>query len=896
MNVVEIEEAVAELAKQPFRAGDFIAGFMAAYGAPKATLARSKTPEGNGSDLPGGVLWRKWLHFKPSKSGQITQDLDALDASKKTAQGKVRFTIACDGAEFGARDLKTGEALFCPLAELENRFGFFLPIAGIDRYEVADENPIDIKATGKLAKLYDALIADNPDWTSDAHRHAMHQFMIRIIFCLFGEDTGIFPDHLFSKTIVDRCDTNPANVAPTLDTLFEVMNLSDKDGSRKNKPNWASQFPYVNGGLFAEAHQSPKFSRTALRYLIEAGRLDWKVINPDIFGSMIQTIVNADERGELGMHYTSVPNILKVLNPLFLDELRGDVRDCWGSKKGLRDVLNRLTNIRILDPACGSGNFLVIAYREMREIEIRVLQRLQELTGEMAGIWSHVELSHFYGIEYKDFAAETAKLALQIAEYQMNRRYQDAFGKVPPELPLRDGAKILCANALRTDWRRFCGEARKSAVEIYVAGNPPYLGYNKQSADQKRDLQLCCEKYVKNWKSLDYVSGWIFKASEFIGDDADAALVCTNSINQGENAALIWDKIFKSGTYIAFAYQSFRWSNNAAKKAQVTCSIVGMSKRQRPQKIKKLYLPDGTAHSAARINQYLLDADTIQVKARNKPLSALAKMTLGSMAKDGGNLLLSPEEADDLIRRHARAAIYIKPFYGSDEFINGSRRFCIWVTDSQYEDANKIEDFHQRFERVRQARLKSPAASTRSWSEFPYKFKQVQKLGNQNTIIIPRVSSERRPYLPVGALGAGTVVSDLAFTLADAPLWNVALIASRIHLIWIATVCGKLESRYRYSNTLGWHTFPVPALTDDDKRELSLRAESILDAREKHFPASVADLYKPDKMPVDLREAHQANDEAIEKIYVGRLFRNDTERLEHLFKLYTKMVGVQGEA
>ena len=355
------------------------------------------------------------------------------------------------------------------------------------------------------------------------------------------------------------------------------MNLSDRNGSREGKPDWLCSFPYVNGGLFLGTSHTPKFNGASLSYLLDAGKLSWKMINPDIFGSMIQTIVNSNERGELGMHYTSVPNILKVLNPLFLNSLREDVEAHWNSKKGLQDVLRRLTKIRVFDPACGSANFLVIAYREMREIEIKVLVRLQAISSDTARTWSHVELKNFCGIELRDFAAETAKLALWIAEHQMNRRFEEAFGSISPELPLKDGGNIIRGNALRIDWKSVCAPPTDPETETYVVGNPPYMGYNKQSADQKGDLELVCSKYVNNWKSIDYVSGWIFKSADFISNNrSSAAIVTTNSINQGENAHLIWGPLFEQGIEIIFAYRSFKWTNNAAKGAKESSPFPSM--------------------------------------------------------------------------------------------------------------------------------------------------------------------------------------------------------------------------------------------------------------------------------------------------------------------------------
>ena len=894
MNAVEIQEAIEELIQQPYAPSAFIEGFMTAYGASATTIARIKSGDGNATDLPNGVLWKKWVHFQPASTGEISEVLDTLQASRKTAQAKVRFAITTDGDQFAAHDLKTGELLLCPLAKLDEKFSFFLPIAGIDRYEVADENPVDIKATGKLAKLYDALIAENPDWATDARRHDMNQFMTRVIFCLFAEDTGIFPDNIFSETLTIRCSAPPENIAATLETMFEVMNLNDKDGSRDGQPAWACAFPYVNGGLFAGSPKSPEFDWMGWRYLRDAGKLDWKVINPDIFGSMIQSIVNTDERGELGMHYTSVPNILKVLNPLFLDGLREEVEAGWDSKAKLQAVLKRLMKIRVFDPACGSGNFLVIAYREMREIEIRVLKRLQEMTGEMAGLWSHVELRNFYGIEIGDFAAETAKLALWIAQHQMNKRFETAFGRVPVELPLKEGGKLICDDALKVEWGSLFGTIEWDDAELYICGNPPYLGNHLQNDDQQLSLQNIYATYNSTPGRADYVTGWFIKASELIeGRNAKYAFVTTNSICQGIQVPILWGLLRRFDQEIYFAHTDFKWSNNAKNNAAVICSIVGLRKFDKSPK----FIYNGTLKfKSENINYFLIDAPSVIIESESSSISGLSKMDYGNKATDGGNLILSPAEMNEIISSNPESAKFIKRYYGSEDFINGLERYCIWVSDSQYDEARLIPALSERFEKVRKFRSESRAKSTRDYSIFPYKFRQVQGSPKLNTIIIPRVSSERRPYLPTGYLDSDAIVADSAFAIYDEGSFNLSILASRMHIVWISCVCGKLKNDFRYSSTLGWNTFPVPPLTEEDRSELSRKAEGILIARETHFPATLADLYDPDKMPLELLEAHQANDEVIEKIYIGRAFRNDTERLEHLFKLYTKMVASKGRA
>ncbi|AUX68803.1 hypothetical protein CHX26_04115 [Porphyrobacter sp. HT-58-2] len=895
MNAVEIEEAVAELIQQPYEPLAFITGFMAAYGASATTITRLKEGDGNTSDLLDGILWKKWVHFQPSAPGQTSDALDAIEASRKTAQGKVRYAITTDGNEFAARDLKTGEALFCPLPDLENRFGFFLPIAGIDRYEVADENPVDIKATGRLAKLYDALIAENPDWATDARRHDMNQFMTRVIFCLFAEDTGIFPDNIFSETLATRCSAHPENIAPTLETMFEVMNLNDKDGSRDGKPTWVCAFPYVNGGLFAGSLKVPEFDWMSWRYLRDAGKLDWKVINPDIFGSMIQSIVNTDERGELGMHYTSVPNILKVLNPLFLDGLREEVEAGWGSKAKLQAVLKRLMKIRVFDPACGSGNFLVIAYREMREIEIRVLKRLQELTGEMAGLWSHVELKNFYGIEIGDFAAETAKLALWIAQHQMNQKFEDAFGKLPPELPLRTGATVVCGNALRLDWSSVCSPP-SAELETYIVGNPPYLGRQRQTNEQKQDKEKLFSGRIKNYKSLDYVSGWFLKCNDFVtmaSGRSGYALVATNSICQGQHVSILWEKLLAAGVEIGFSHTSFAWKNNARNNAAVIVVIVGILKNVHPLK-KKIYDND-LVYECDNITPYITSGRNVIVHPVSNASSNKPRMQFGNMALNGGSLIFDQRERDEFLHRNPNAEKYFRKLVGSEEFIRGTMRYCLWIRQNDLEDAASIPDIADRIATVQRLRLESSDAATRRMAEMPYRFRE-QHESHSYSLIVPRVSSDRRIYIPCGVLDSECIISDSAFAIFDAPLWTMSVISSKMHICWIRAVCGKLKGDYRYSNTIGWNTFPIPDLDEGSLTELAASAETIQLIRDSHFPSTIAEIYDPEGMPRDLLDAHRSNDEVIEKLYVGRTFKNDTERLEHLFKLYTKMVASKGKA
>jgi hypothetical protein len=911
MNAVEIEQAVSALAEKPFDRAAFPYAFLEAFGNKETTLKRLRSGASNKSDL-GGVLQTNNIHVATCDPGAVTQTLLALKASPATGRAKAKFVLATDGDSLEAEDLVSGETVACAYRDFADHFGFFLPLAGITTVKEIRESAFDIRATSRLNRLYVELLKDNPDWGSAARRPEMNHFMARLIFCFFAEDTDIFSKPLlFTSTVQTMGAADASNMHEVISTLFRAMNVKTADRAAAGIPRWADAFPYVNGGLFSGSADVPRFSRIARSYLLHIGNLDWKKINPDIFGSMIQAVAEDEERGALGMHYTSVPNILKVLNPLFLDDLREKLAEAGDNARKLLNLRNRMARIRVFDPACGSGNFLVIAYKEMRAIEAEINQRRGEPQRR-----TDIPLTNFRGIELRDFPAEIARLALIIAEYQCDVLYRGQKEALQDFLPLDAENWIVCGNALRLDWLSVCPptatgvklkaddlfstpldqaqiDFENEGGETYICGNPPYLGYNRQSEDQKSDLQRIFGGATPNWRSLDYIAGWFGKLGEFSDQGLNAAFVSTNSICQGEHAAILWPIIFKKDLTISFAVPSFRWSNNAANNAGVTVSVIGLTTKA--LRAKHLYV-DGLERVVEHINQYLTAGVPVVISAATRSIAGLQQMLLGNMPKDGGNLILSRSEATKLRSEYPLVDPMIYGFFGSYELINGTRRYCLWIGDDQVETAASVAPLSERLAAVSTMRLQSPAGSTRAFANKPHRFKQIQGTAQAHTIAVPSVSSEKRPYLPVDLLDARNIVSSLAFALYDAPLWNMALIASRLHLVWIATVCGKLETRYRYSNTLGWNTFPVPTLTEKNKADLTHCAEDVLLAREAHFPATIADLYDPDAMPADLRAVHDRNDEVLERIYIGRRFKNDTERLEKLFELYTKMTAGQGTA
>jgi len=851
----------------------------------RATVSKLRSGSLNRSDVEAGVLMNLKFHYAPADALGVEATLDALKGSKRTAKHKPAILIATDGETVAAEHWKSGERLHCGFSEIGDHFGFFLPAAGKDRYRPAEENPVDVKATGKLAKLYDALTKANPDWATDARRHDMNQFMTRLIFCMFAEDVGIFPEDQFSRAIFTHAGDKGEEAHGVLISAFHAMNLPK--GKRADLPAWSHDLEYVNGGLFAGTIDAPRFDIIAFRYLREACDLDWKEINPDIFGSMIQSVADPKARAELGMHYTSVPNIMKVLAPLFLDELDAEIEKAWDRPNGLRKVLDRMSAIRVFDPACGSGNFLVVAYRELRAREIRIMRRLGEIEGHsQIQMWSQIPITNFYGIELTDFSAETAKLGMFIAEYQANTMFGEAFGRKPAALPLKGGAKIQNENALRVNWETICPPPPEG--EVFIVGNPPFLGDGSRSKAQNDDMDHVLKGHVDAYRRVDFVACWIFKASSYIRvANARSALVSTNSITQGQAVGAFWPEILKDGIEIGFAHRSFKWRNNASANAAVVCVIVGL--RRQSNAGKRLF--DGSHEArATNINAYLLDGPEIYVKAAPRSLFNLPYMEYGNKPTDGGNLIMRPEEKDALLEKHPDAARFIKSFMGSQEVVQGIQRFCIWVRDEEADAAAKIPEISARFNAVAEFRRNSKAAQTRPAAAYPHRFRQAQNFAKHHAILVPRVTSERRPYLPVSRVGADVISSDLNQVLYDSPEWYFAILASRLHLVWIANVCGRLESRFRYSNTLGWNTFPVPSFSESQIEALTQSTRTILKTRYKHHPATIADLYDPDKMPEDLRAAHRANDELLENMYIGRPFKTDTERLEHLFKLYAARV------
>ena len=928
MNATEIAEAIEILAEQPFDPAEFPYAFLEAFGRKPTEIKRLRSGNTNKSDL-GGVLQRNHIHIAVAAPGEVTHTLTALRDSAATTKAKAKFILATDGDMLEAQDLGSGDILSCPYPEFAEKFGFFLPLAGITTIPQLRESSFDIRATRLFNKLYLELLQDNPDWDTAARRADMNHFMARLIFCFYAEDTSIFhPSYPFTGTVEKMSERDSSNTHEVIAELFRAMNTRKENHEAEGIKSWARPFPYVNGGLFGGSLDVPRFNKSARNYLIHIGGLNWTKINPDIFGSMIQAVADDEERGALGMHYTSVPNILKVLNPLFLDDLRAKLEEAGDNKVKLLNLRKRMAKIRVFDPACGSGNFLVIAYKEMRKIEAEINQRRDE-----ADRASDIPLTNFRGIELRDFPAEIARLALIIAEFQSDVLYRGQKLALAEFLPLDAQNWIVQGNALRLDWLTVCEPTGKGGGKIfaddlygapldqakidfeneggetYICGNPPYIGattkapkgasketkarLKREAEMRKADLEAVFRGRIDAWKSLDYVCGWLMKAADYGKvENSAAAFVSTNSICQGEQVFRFWPSIIKDQLRINFAVTSFSWKNLAAKNAGVTVCIVGIS---RQSGMAKLYSgKDDTVRDVPNINAYLVPYHDVYVENKSKPIQGLQAVVNGSKPADGGGLIFDADLAHQLRSEAGQESQVIRPFFGAHDATHGEGRYCIWASKAQYEALKDIPGFRKRFDIVAEMRNESDKELTKAGADSPYAFQQVRQRGNETVFQIPRHSSEEREFFPVATLPKGAIVGDGGFAFFDPPLWNIAVLVSKVALSWIATVCGKIKTDYRFSNTLGWNTLPVPPLTEKNKADLSYCAEKILLAREAYFPATIAELYDPEKMDEqfpELRDAHAANDEVLERIYIGRRFKNDTERLEKLFELYTKMTG-----
>lgn len=860
----------------------FIFDLLLAYGSPKASITRLQKGNLNLSDTKGVLSWKRKVLFKEVFYEDLHLAITELTTQVKHAQ---RFVIVTDYQLLLAIDVKTQDKLDIDLKDLPRHYDFFLPWAGMEKAQHVNENPADVKAAERMAKLFDEIKKDNPD-DSPEFVHGLNVFLSRLLFCFFAEDTDIFDNGQFTHAISSHTQKDGSDLSGYLNTLFDVLNTPK--GKRRALdggavPVYLDGFPYVNGGLFREKIDAPVFTRRSRQAILDSGELNWSAINPDIFGSMIQAVITPEHRGGLGMHYTSVPNIMKVIEPLFLDDLYEAFEEAKGKKKKLSELKNRLTKIKIFDPACGSGNFLIIAYKELRRLEMAIFKE----SGEIA--LSGIGLSQFYGIELDDFAHEIAQLSLWLAEHQMNVEFFKEFGRTNPTLPLKEAGNIVQGNACRIDWDEVCPKGKDS--EVYILGNPPYLGARVQNREQKEDMKYVFSN-MKGFSSLDYIACWFLLASKYISNtNSKSSFVSTNSICQGEQVALLWPNIFKRKVEIFSAHTAFRWSNNAKSKAVVAVIIVGLQAEDKSD--KKVIYTGTLAKRVQNISPYLTASGNTIIEKRSTPFVEVPELVYGNQAVDGGFLIMSREEKKLLIAKDSSIEQYFRPLFGASDFMKNIERWCIWVNQSEYEKANESLILREIFERVKTYRITGGEVA-RSLVNIPYRFRYVHQ-ANENLLIVPRTTSSLRQYLPVGFKDKECIVTDSIQVIYDAPVYIMGLLSSRIHMTWVKSVAGGIKTDIGYSNSLCYNAFPFPTISNQRKEEITQCVFRILEEREKHSEKTLAQLYDPDKMPEGLREAHRQNDLSIERCYRSKPFESDEERLEYLFKLYEKMIVEEEE-
>lgn len=898
-NLKRFQEKKFDIEEIPFQ-------LINAIGGSETIVQRYREGKGTVVTFPG-LLIKGLLAYKSTFTENMLSVLQDMKADEKIRKANPAILLVSDGDTVMGYDPAADESYENRLDHLYVDYSFFTPMWGISKYRGVEENPADVKAAEKMAKLHDEIRREN-EFTNDTDLHDLNIFMTRLLFCFFAEDTGIFADSLFTESIRKYTQPDASDLSEYLNQAFRIM---DTENRNANENHALSHFPYVNGGLFSKKIDIPKLGIRARKLMLECGSLDWKAINPDIFGSMIQAVVTPELRSGLGMHYTSVPNIMKLIGPLFLDEIEDAVskiehnfqqnkkmndlgglsskdfeKHCKTTVKDCHSLLLRISKMKFFDPACGSGNFLIITYKNLRLIENRLLHLIQFATQSFTldSMISVISISQFYGIELDDFACETAVLSLWLAEHQMNARFTNEFGVVINALPLKTNSNIHHGNACRVDWSEVCPHTEEE--EVFIMGNPPYLGARLQEGSHKEDMEHVFKNIIKGFNNLDYIACWFYKLSIYIKDNySKGAFVTTNSISQGEQVPLLWGILLKE-IDIIFTNKNFKWENNAKNNAGVICSIIGLGPKK--LKTKKQIIYNSKSQNVESITAYLTSGKCPIVMAHNNPLIMGYSICFGNMPNDGGYLLLNNSEKSQMITTDEGAREFIRPYYGSQEFIRGELKYCLWITDKDYVKAASIPCIAERIEQCRITRENSNRLATKVLASKPYSFGEVR---NKDTakIIIPSVSSERREYIPIGFLDKNAIISNAAFAIYNAPIWLFGILTSKMHMTWVATVGGRLEMRYRYSAQLCYNTFPFPIIFSKMKEEIESAANKVLDVRDYHCGKTLAELYDPDKMPQDLREAHHNLDLIVESCYQEKSFKNDEERLECLFKLYEKM-------
>ncbi len=816
-----------------------------------------------------------------------------------------RYILVSDFARIALHDLEERnpreQTIEFPLCDLHKHLRRFAFIAGYEIRKIDPEDPANIKATELLANVHDRLARVGYGG------HDLQRFMVRILFCLFADDTGIFQPDSFKLWLQNHTREDGSDLGVQLSFLFGVLDTPE-DKRVENLDQDLAAFPYVNGQLFREKLVFPVFDGAMRVALMQCGRFHWEKISPAVFGSLFQSVMESRERRRIGAHYTSERDILKLIGSLFLDDLRGELAAIGRDRTKLQAFHRKLSQLKLLDPACGCGNFLVLAYRELRRLEMDVLQARFGPSPQLGDILSQtrVNVGQFYGIEIEEWPVRIAEVALWLMDHQMNRELFDRFGGMPATIPLKSSPHIRHANALRLDWNDLLPADHCS----YVLGNPPFVGAKLQTPEQRADIAGIAAD-VRNIGLLDYVCGWYFKATQYLRTtEAPAAFVSTNSITQGEQVGVLWNELFRRGVKIHFGHRTFAWESEARGKAHVHVVIIGFGNVDRAK--KRIYdyefgKSEPTVSIVRNISPYLIEGPDSAVTNRSKPLCAVPEIGIGNKPIDDGNYLFTTQEKEEFIAREPASRPWFRRWLGSDEFINGWERWCLWLGDCPAADLRAMPQAIKRVEAVRQFRLLSPSASTRALAKTPTRF-HVENMPEHSYLVIPNVSSEKRPYIPMGFLSPRILASNLLGVVAGATHYHLGVLCSAMHMAWVRQVCGRLESRYRYSNKLVYNNFPWPPNpSGEQKRRVEQLSRQVLELRVEFgdgragflpaasstatTPCSLADLYDPLAMPSKLSKAHANLDRAVDGCYRRGKFAGERQRVEYLFSLYTQLIA-----
>jgi hypothetical protein len=875
-------------------AKSFWDAFFLVFGITRRRVASFETPVKK-SDGKGGfidLLWKGMLLVEHKSRGKdldraFHQATDYFHGLKE--RDLPRYVLVSDFARFRLYDLDTKETHEFPLKEFHKnirRFGF---MAGYQTRSFGQQDPVNIEAAEKLGKLHDLLKAVG------YRGHALELLLVRLLFCLFAEDNAIFEPQQFREWIEQRIAEDGSDFGPMLAQLFQVLN-TEPEKRPTNLDEQLAAFRYINGKLFEEALPLASFDRKMREMLLECSRLDWSRISPAIFGALFQSIMDEKARRNLGAHYTSETNILKALQPLFLDALRAEFERVRHDSKRLGAFHEKLRSLRILDPACGCGNFLVIAYRELRLLELDILRELFKAnqTGQQKlDVRSivFVDVDQFYGIEMEEFPAQIAQVALWMTDHQMNLKVSEEFGQYFARLPLKKAPSIVHDNALTLDWRTVVAPEQLS----YIVGNPPFVGKKEQSATQKADV-ISIFHDVKGAGILDYVSCWYRKAADYMAGNLDirTAFVSTNSITQGEQVGVLWPGLFRRGVRINFAHRTFQWSSEAKGKAAVHCVILGFGLQDEPDKWLFDYeTPKGEPHAtpASHINPYLVDASDIVLENRRAPICAVPDVSYGSFALDDGQYTLTADDRRSILDECPPAKKYIRTFMGGQELIRGEERWCLWLKDAQPGDLLHLPPIRRRVDAVKAWRAKSDRETTKALAAIPFVFAEIRQPASKY-LAFPTVSSERRPYIPISFLPPTTIASNQVYVIAGATLYHFGVLTSTMHMAWVRAVCGRLKSDYRYSAGIVYNNYPWPEPKEKQRAAIEKAAQGVLDARAQFPESSLADLYDPLAMPSPLVKAHQTLDHAVDAAYGKTSFQSEAERVAFLFGLYEKLTSM----